>query len=56
MCWPRPGGGAASFNRLMAENAKVYVFLEAGARPGPDWLGLMLDALNAKPIQFVNRP
>lgn len=56
--WPisAPGGGAASFNRLIAENAKVYVFLEAGARPGPGWLGLMLDALDADPANGLAGP
>jgi O-antigen biosynthesis protein len=56
--WPiaAPGGGAASFNRLMAENTKVYVFLEAGARSGPDWLGLMLDALDADPANGLAGP
>jgi glycosyltransferase involved in cell wall biosynthesis len=51
-----PGGGAASFNRLISENAKVYVFLEAAARPGPDWLGLMLDALDANPAYGLAGP
>ena len=51
-----PGGGPASFNRLVAEAADVYVFLEAGTRPGPGWLGLMLDALDADPIRGLAGP
>jgi GT2 family glycosyltransferase len=42
-----PGGGPASFNRLVSQAADIYVFIEAGARPGPDWLSLMLAALDA---------
>ena len=51
-----PGGGPASFNRLVAEAADVYVFLEAGTRPGPGWLGLMLDALDADPTRGLAGP
>lgn len=42
-----PGGGAACFNRLVAEQADLYVLLEAGTQPGPDWLGLLQAALSA---------
>jgi O-antigen biosynthesis protein len=51
-----PGGGPASFNRLVAEAADVYVFLEAGTRPGPGWLGLMLDALDADSTRGLAGP
>src|ERR1700722_4236919 len=51
-----PGGGPASFNRLVAETADVYIFLEAGTRPGPDWLGLMLDVLDADPRRGLAGP
>jgi len=44
---PAPGGGAASFNRLIAEDSDVYVFLEAGALPCPQWLERMMAALDA---------
>ena len=48
--WVAPGAGdAAAFNRLIAEPAEVYVLLEAGARPTPGWLDLLLAALDADP-------
>jgi glycosyltransferase involved in cell wall biosynthesis len=55
-CIAAPGGGPASFNKLVAEVADVYVFLEAGTRPGPGWLGLMLDALDADPTSGLAGP
>jgi glycosyltransferase involved in cell wall biosynthesis len=51
-----PGGGAASFNRLVASAADIHVFLEAGTRPAPGWLGLMLDALDADPANGLAGP
>jgi glycosyltransferase involved in cell wall biosynthesis len=51
-----PGGGPASFNRLVAEPADIYVFLEAGTRPAPGWLGLMLDTLDADPTRGLAGP
>jgi glycosyltransferase involved in cell wall biosynthesis len=51
-----PAGGAASFNRLVAENAELYVFLEAGAYPGPGWLALMLDTLDSDPAHGLAGP
>ncbi|WAS95657.1 glycosyltransferase [Nannocystis punicea] len=46
---PGPGGAAVSFNELVAHPADIYVFLEDGARPGPDWLERLLRALDADP-------
>ncbi|MFV8754425.1 glycosyltransferase family 2 protein [Nannocystaceae bacterium ST9] len=53
---PAPGGGAASFNQLIAESADVYVFLENGVRPGPDWLVHLLRALDADPAHGLAGP
>jgi O-antigen biosynthesis protein len=46
---PAPGGAAASFNQLAAQGADVFVFVESGVRPGPDWLNHLLAALDADP-------
>lgn len=46
---PQPGGGAASLNRLLAANADIYVMIEAGARPAPQWLDRMIAALYSTP-------
>ncbi|MEA3018002.1 MAG: hypothetical protein QOI38_2724, partial [Sphingomonadales bacterium] len=44
---PAPGGAPACFNQLVGAAADIYVFLEAGALPAPDWLELLLGALEA---------
>lgn len=55
--WGPPGQGtAAAFNRLIAEAADVYVLLEAGARPAPGWLDLLLAALDADPSHGLAGP
>ena len=46
---PKPGGGAASLNRLLAFDADLYVMIEAGAIPAPYWLDRMVAALRANP-------
>lgn len=51
-----PGGAAAAFNRLLAQPADIYVFLENGARPGPDWLTHLLCALDADPSHGMAVP
>jgi O-antigen biosynthesis protein len=51
-----PGGAAASFNRLVAEPADRYIFLESGVRPGRDWLTYLLAALDADPVNGLAGP
>lgn len=46
---PKPGGGAARLNQLLAFDADLYVMIEAGAIPAPYWLDRMVAALNADP-------
>lgn len=46
---PKPGGGAASLNQLLAFDADLYVMIEAGAIPAPYWLDRMIAALNSDP-------
>jgi glycosyltransferase involved in cell wall biosynthesis len=53
---PAPGGAPASFNRLVAQPADIYVFLENGVRPGPDWLSHLLRALDADPENGLAGP
>lgn len=56
----RPGapgqGPAACFNRLIAESADIFVFLEGGARPAPGWLDTLLAALDAEPSNGLAGP
>jgi glycosyltransferase involved in cell wall biosynthesis len=51
-----PGGAAASFNRLVAQPADIYVFLENDVRPGPGWLDQLLAALDADPAHGIAGP
>ena len=45
-----PRGGAACFNRLCRHSrGGILVLLEAGAQPGPQWLGRILDAMERLP-------
>ncbi len=53
---PGPGGAAASFNLLVARPADIYVFLEDGVRPGPDWLLKLLRGLDADPAHGLAGP
>src|SRR5579872_2054786 len=46
----QPRGGAACFNRLWRHGrADLVVLLEAGAEPGPQWLGRILHAMARLP-------
>jgi O-antigen biosynthesis protein len=51
-----PGGAPASFNRLLAEPADRYVFVESGIHPGKDWLTHLLTALDADPANGLAGP
>ena len=51
-----PGGTPASFNRLLAEPADRYVFVESGIHPGKDWLTYLLTALDADPANGLAGP
>ena len=53
---PKPGGAPASFNQLLAHPADIYVFLESGTRPAPDWLEHLLAALDADPANGLAGP
>jgi glycosyltransferase involved in cell wall biosynthesis len=45
-----PRGAAACFNRLCRhDSAEVVILLEAGAQPGPQWLGRILHAMARVP-------
>jgi O-antigen biosynthesis protein len=51
-----PGGAPASFNLLVAEPADLYVLVESGVHPGPDWLTQILAALDADPANGLAGP
>ncbi len=53
---PSPGGAPAAFNQLVAAPADIYLFLEAGARPAPGWLALLVAALDADPANGLAGP
>ena len=46
---PSPGGGPAGFNQLVGVPSDLYVYLEAGAKPAPGWLDLLVAALEEAP-------
>ena len=53
---PDRQGAAACFNRLISQRAELYVFLENGVLPGPDWLTLLIEALEADPANGLAGP
>jgi glycosyltransferase involved in cell wall biosynthesis len=52
----QPIGPAACFNRLLAREADIFVFLEGGAIVGPGWLPALLAALNSDPRHGIAGP
>ncbi|HYW16008.1 MAG TPA: glycosyltransferase [Allosphingosinicella sp.] len=53
---PDSPGAPASFNQLIGVPSDLYVFLEAGARPAPGWLDLIVDALEDAPAAGLAGP
>lgn len=53
---PAPGGAPAAFNQLIGRAAQIYIFLEAGARPAPGWLELLVAALDGDPANGLAGP